>query len=56
MSSIKESGKKIKLVAAAKKQKRNPRWTDIKKYGLKRAISRRIRTVTKNWRNGRNKI
>ncbi len=56
MSSIKEFGKKIKLVAAAKKQKRNPRWTDIKKYGLKRAITRRIRTVTKHWRSGRNKI
>lgn len=34
-----------------------PRWADIKKFGLKRARTRRI-TITKkkNWRRGRLKV
>jgi len=54
MSSIKKYGKKIKLIAA--RRKRAPRWCDIKKFGLKRARVRRIRSETKHWRRGRIKI
>jgi len=44
-------GKKIRLVAKGKKRSA-PRWADIKKFGLKRARTRRIKTTTKNWRRG----
>lgn len=54
MGSRKQSGEKSKLVAA--RRKKAPRWCDIKKFGLKRARSRRIRAVTKHWRTGRNKV
>lgn len=54
MASRKTAGKKIKLIAAQKK--RAPRWADIKKFGLKRARTRRIRTETKHWRRGRIKV
>ncbi|HLD49240.1 MAG TPA: hypothetical protein VJB11_02650 [archaeon] len=54
MSSRKPFGKKIKLIAARKKTA--PRWADIKKFSLKRARTRRIRTTAKHWRRGRNKI
>jgi len=54
MSSRKEHGEKIKLIAS--KTKRAPRWADIKKFGLKRARTRRIQTKTKTWRRGRNKV
>ncbi len=54
MSSKKEHGEKIKLIAA--KTKRAPRWADIKKFGLKRARARRIQTKRKTWRRGRNKV
>ena len=30
-----------------------PRWADIKKFGLKRARTRRIRVPVKHWRRGR---
>ena len=54
MGSTKPYGKKIKLIAA---RKRNPpRWADIKKFGLKRARSRRIRVSVKHWRRGRVKV
>ena len=54
MSSIKQRGEKIKLIAA--RTKRVPYWASIKKFGLKRAITRRIRSFVKNWRRGRIKI
>ena len=54
MGSKKPLGKKLKLIAA--QQQSAPRWTDIKKFGLKRARTRRIRVRVKNWREGRFKI
>jgi hypothetical protein len=54
MGSIKPAGKKVKLIAA--RTQSAPRWADIKKFGMKRARSRRIRVSTKHWRRGRIKI
>lgn len=54
MSSRKPCGKKIKLIAAIRK--RAPRWCDIKKFGLKRARTRRIISYVKHWRRGRIKV
>jgi len=54
MGSMKKAGEKKKLIAARRKSA--PRWADIKKFGLKRARGRRIRSVTKNWRRGRYKV
>jgi len=51
---IKKSGEKRKLIAA--RTQAAPRWADIKKYGLKRARTRRIRVSVKHWRDGRLKI
>ncbi len=41
--------KKIKL-AKVKKVRAAPRWADIKKFGLKRAKSRRVETAKKRWK------
>lgn len=54
MGSQKPLEKKLKLIAVAKKPA--PRWCDIKKYGMKRARSRRIRVHYKNWRRDKYKI
>ncbi len=54
MGSMKKFGEKIKLIAIRKSPA--PRWADIKKFGLKRARTRRIKATTKNWRRGKNKI
>jgi len=54
MGSRKTIWKKLKLIAVAKRPA--PRWCDIKKFGLKRARTRRIRTYTKNWRGSKYKI
>ena len=54
MGSRKPLGKKIKLIAARRQSA--PRWADIKKFSLKRARSRRIRTTQKHWRRGRVKV
>ena len=54
VSSRKVSGKKIKLIAIRKQNA--PRWADIKKFSLKRARTRRIRTTGKHWRRNRYKI
>lgn len=51
MSRNKTGGKKLRL-AARGKLRSAPRWADIKKFGLKRARSRRIRVRTKEWRRG----
>jgi ribosomal protein L39E len=42
MATRKEAGKKIKLCALMKR-KRAPVWASIRKFGLKRARTRRIR-------------
>ena len=49
MSKNKSPAKKMKLTAKAKVRP-SPRWADIKKFGLKRARSRRVRVTTKKWR------
>lgn len=45
---------KLKLIAISKRPA--PRWADIRKFGLKRARTRRIRASTKNWRRNKYKI
>ena len=55
MSGTKNSAKKTKLASRAK-AKPSPRWADIKKFSLKRARSRRIRTKTHRWRRDKLKI
>ena len=55
MARNKPSGRK-KRMAAVQKIGDAPRWVDIKKYGLKRARSRRVRVRTKHWRHGRLKV
>ena len=54
MSKRKPSGKKTKLIALRKQSA--PRWADIKKFSLKRARTRRIRSTGKHWRRGRHKV
>ena len=54
MASKKTAGKKIKLIAA--RTQSAPRWADIKKFGLKKARSRRISVSVKGWRRGRLKV
>ncbi len=54
MATGKPLGKKVKLIAIRKRNA--PRWADIKKYGLKRARTRRIRIPIKHWRRGRCKV
>ncbi|MBL7160732.1 MAG: hypothetical protein ISS93_02680 [Candidatus Aenigmarchaeota archaeon] len=55
MSKNKSTVKKGKLVAAGKRRPA-PRWADIKKFGLKRARTRRVRVRTKQWRRDKLKI
>ena len=55
MTSNKDSGKKKRLNAKGKKRSA-PRWADIKKFGLKRARTRRIRVSTKRWRRDKLKV
>ena len=55
MARNKPSGKKRRLGVAGK-VRGAPRWADIKKFGLKRARTRRIRVRVKHWREGRVKI
>ena len=55
MGRNKPAGKKVKLVAAGKARPA-PRWADIKKFGLKRARTRRVRSRTKRWRRDHLKI
>jgi ribosomal protein L39E len=47
--------KKIKL-AKVKKVRTAPRWADIKKFGLKRARTRRINVEKKRWRRTQVKV
>lgn len=55
MSRNKPTAVKKKLAALGKRRSA-PRWADIKKFGLKRARSRRIRVRTKQWRRDKLKI
>jgi ribosomal protein L39E len=55
MSRNKSAPKKVKLAALAKRRP-SPRWADIRKFGLKRARSRRIRVNVKKWRKDSLKI
>jgi ribosomal protein L39E len=55
MSKNKSPAKKVRLTAKAKVRP-SPRWADIKKFGLKRARSRRVRVTTKRWRRDKLKI
>ena len=55
MSRNKTIGKKLKLSALGKIRSA-PRWVDIKKFGLKRARTRRVRIRTKSWRRDKLKI
>ncbi len=53
---IKHITKKLKL-AVFRKIRQAPRWADIRKFGLKRARTRRIRVdKIKRWRRTRIKI
>ncbi len=52
MARNKTLGLKLKLIA--RKTRTAPRWADIRKFGLKRARTRRIRVRIKHWR--RNKL
>jgi hypothetical protein len=47
--------KKVKL-AKVKKVRQAPRWADIKKFGLKRARTRRIEVTKKRWRRSKVKV
>ena len=49
MSRNKSTAFKKKLASLGKKRSA-PRWADIKKFGLKRARSRRIRVRVKHWK------
>jgi hypothetical protein len=51
MARNKPGGKKLRLSAKGKRRSA-PRWADIKKFGLKRARTRRVRVRTKDWRRG----
>ncbi len=55
MARNKSSGRKTRLNAAGKRRSA-PRWADIKKFGLKRARTRRIRVRIKHWRRDKLKI
>ena len=53
--SINSLTKKIKL-AKIRKTRSAPRWADIKKFGTKRARSRRISVTVKRWRRTRIRV
>jgi hypothetical protein len=53
--SKKSSSKKIKLGRIAK-IRIAPRWADIRKFGLKRARTRRITITRKKWRKSKIKV
>jgi len=55
MSRNKPLGKKIKTIARGKIRSA-PRWADIRKFGLKRARTRRIMVRTRSWRRDKMKV
>lgn len=52
---VKSLSKKIKL-GKLKKIRLAPRWADIRKFGLKRARTRRISVTKKRWRRTKIKV
>lgn len=51
MSSRKSGGKKKRLKAAEDSAKSAPRWVDLKKFGLKRSLTRAVkRRKDRHWR------
>ena len=53
MASRKGRGKKKRLIAANHRARSAPRWIDIKKYGLKRAMTRNVKGIrSRHWRSG----
>jgi hypothetical protein len=55
MGRNKPAARKMRL-AARSKVKTSPRWADIKKFGLKRARTRRIGATAKRWRRDKQKV
>jgi ribosomal protein L39E len=55
MGRNKPPGRKARLISRGKKRSA-PRWVDIKKFGLKRARTRRVRIRTKQWRRDKLKV
>lgn len=51
MGALKSLPRKKRLIHSAKK-KNAPLWANIRKLGLKRIRTRRIRVARKNWRSG----
>ncbi|MDY6769216.1 MAG: 50S ribosomal protein L39e [Candidatus Nanohaloarchaea archaeon] len=53
MGSRKSSGKKKRLKKAEKTAQSAPRWVDLKKFGLKRSLTRAVkRRKSRHWRRG----
>jgi ribosomal protein L39E len=51
MGSRKSRGKKKRLNKANKEAKSAPRWVDLKKYGMKRSMTRSVkRRRSRHWR------
>ncbi len=51
MAARKNLGKKKRLIRSYKTAKSAPRWTDLKKYGLKRAMTRATKRFrSRHWR------
>lgn len=51
MGSRKNKGKKKRLIKAEKSAKSAPRWVDLKKFGLKRSITRSVKRMKdRHWR------
>lgn len=55
MARNKPLGKKLRLISKSKVRSA-PRWADIRKFGLKRARTRRIRITTRYWRRDKLKV
>lgn len=53
MGSRKSSGTKKRLKKAENSAKSAPRWVDLKKFGLKRSLTRAVkRRRSRHWRRG----
>ncbi|MCJ7450449.1 MAG: hypothetical protein MUP58_01780 [Candidatus Nanohaloarchaeota archaeon QJJ-9] len=51
MSSRKSKGKKKRLISANKTAKSAPRWVDLRKFGMKRSLSRSVKSRrSRHWR------
>jgi len=53
MAARKNLGKKKRLISGARSAKSAPRWIDLKKFGIKRSMSRSTkRFKSRHWRRG----